>query len=109
MLHKSLLAHAEELTCHKMNISKLASIHEEIGIYRKHLKLQQGEASPYYQLSANLLTLSRLASNDESDDSDIKTWLEKFPIISELYERIVSHVSNLQNEQQSNSQTITVN
>ena len=109
MLHKTLLAHAEELMGHKMNVSKLASLHEEMCIYRKHLKLQQGEGSPYYQLSANLMTLSRLASNDENDEIDIKAWLEKFPLFSELYERIVFHLTNLQSQHLSSTQVIAVN
>ena len=109
LLHRALIAHADNLKNHKLSVSALASLHEEIAIYRRLLKHSQGEGSLYFQLSANLLTLSRMASNDENDESDIQDWVAKFPILSELYERILRYLNTLQNQKHTAERTILSN
>jgi len=98
LLYRALISHADNLKNHTLNVSSLASLNEEIELYRRLLKRSQGEGSACYQLCVNLLTLSRFAANDDSDDIDIKEWISTFKIFSELYERIVFYLDALQEQ-----------
>ena len=109
LLHKALIGHAGNLKAQNLDISSLASLHEEIEIYRRLLKRSQGESNKYYQLCINLQTLSRMALNYENEETDIQEWIAKYPILSELYERVLLCLDSLQHHIDANHRTILAN
>lgn len=109
LLHRALIAHAQNLKTLRLNVPGLASLHEEIEIYRRLIKRSQGEGSAYYQLSVNFLTLCRMASNDENEIEDLEKWLAGFPILMELFERVMFYLDALQTHKVAKERTIQTN
>lgn len=95
----ALMGYAQKLDDNTLCLSELASLYEEIELYRKHIKQTQGELSLTFQLSTSLLTLSKLASHEEPCEKNIQHWIAKYKIALELFSRIISSLNTLREQQ----------
>lgn len=116
IVFNSLINHANSLINHansngqsKLKLSDFASLNEEFELYRKHLRFSEGEGGLAYLLSNSLLTLSRLANNEEYSEREMNDWLGRYQIAQELFNRVQNCLSQLNNQIYSSKKTICMN
>lgn len=79
--------YAEQVINNQLKAGELTALFEELSSLRKFFDEWVGEQSVEYQLANALLVLSRVL-RQTGDDSNIRHWVQKYPLYGEWFTRI---------------------
>lgn len=83
-----LFNYSTEVIDDSIELSKLAALYPELEAYRKHFLQENGDTCLHYRLSLLLLSLSRIAQDDEFQTEKLSVFIQRYRIFESLIKEI---------------------